>query len=116
MNKILNRLNFLNVLITCPQIKILKKNAVVGKIQLRKGLYVNTRDLTYSGLVDMGEEVEVSGHNADHGLVFFFQSLADKFSQLIAMFGSSNPIKGYLYFIIIYLLYYLTFLIIFVVD
>lgn len=88
------------------------------EIPLRKGLYVNTQDLTYSGLEDMGEEVEVSGNKADHRLVFF-QSLADKFSQPIAVFASSNSVKGYLYIIIIYLVYILLnvmIFIIFVVD
>jgi len=80
------------------------------EIQLRKGLYVNTRDLTYSGLEDMGEEVEVCGNKADHGLVYFFQSLADKFSQPIAVFASSNSVKGYLYVIIIYLVYIILFI------
>lgn len=67
------------------------------EIQLRKGLYVNTRDLTYSGLEDMGGEAEVSENKADHGLVFFFQALADKFSQPIAVFASCNSVKGNLY-------------------
>lgn len=43
------------------------------EIKLRKGLYVNTRDLTYSGLEDMGGETDVSENKADHGLVFFFK-------------------------------------------
>jgi len=58
----------------------------------------------------MGEEVEVCGNKADHGLVFFFQSLADKFSQPIAVFASSNSVKGYLYVIIIYLVYIILFI------
>lgn len=44
------------------------------EIQLRKGLYVNTQDLTYSGLEDMGGETDVSENKADHGLVFFSRS------------------------------------------
>ncbi|KAL4091679.1 hypothetical protein QTP88_026332 [Uroleucon formosanum] len=64
------------------------------EILLRKGLYVNTRDLSYSGLEDMGGEADVSEKKADHGLVFFCQGLADNFSQPIAVFASSNPVKA----------------------
>ncbi|KAL4154025.1 hypothetical protein QTP88_001858 [Uroleucon formosanum] len=64
------------------------------EIQLRKGLYVNTRDLSYSGLENIGGEADVSEKKADHGLVFFYQGLADNFSQPIAVFASSNSVKG----------------------
>lgn len=42
------------------------------EIQLRKGLYVNTKNLTYTGLEDMGSNIESSKEKADHGLVFMF--------------------------------------------
>ncbi|KAL4107529.1 hypothetical protein QTP88_017865 [Uroleucon formosanum] len=64
------------------------------EIRLRKGLYVNTRDLSYSGLEDMGGEADVSEKKTDHGLVFFYQGLADNFSQPIAVFASSYSVKG----------------------
>ncbi|KAL4112280.1 hypothetical protein QTP88_016098 [Uroleucon formosanum] len=41
----------------------------------------------------MGGEADVS-EKADHGLVFFYQGLADNFSQPIAVFASSNLVKG----------------------
>lgn len=66
---------------------------LLDEVQLRKGLYVNTRNLTYTGLEDMGGEVVSSDHDykvlynrgsdskkADHGLVLMFQSLAEKFT------------------------------------
>ncbi|XP_029343250.1 uncharacterized protein LOC107885004 [Acyrthosiphon pisum] len=70
------------------------------EIQLRKGLYVNTRDLSYSGLEDMGGEADVSENKADHGLVLFYQGLADNFSRPIAVFTSSNSVKGSFYIIL----------------
>lgn len=82
------------------------------EVQLRKGLYVNTSNLTYSGLEDMGGEITNSEKKADHGLVLMFQSLADKFSQPIAVFASSGTVSGELTFLVVLVYnrcYYYTF-------
>lgn len=61
---------------------------LLDEVQLRKGVYVNTRNLTYTGLEDMGGEVVSSDNKkTDHGLVLMFQSLVEKFSQPIAVFA-----------------------------
>ncbi|CAI6351322.1 unnamed protein product [Macrosiphum euphorbiae] len=67
------------------------------EISLREGLSVNTRELTYTGLEDFGEEIESkkdSDKKANHGLVFMWQSLAENFVQPIAVFASHGPVKG----------------------
>jgi len=67
------------------------------EISLREGLSVNTRELTYTGLEDFGEEIESrkdSDKKANHGLVFMWQSLAENFVQPIAIFASHGPVKG----------------------
>lgn len=87
---------------------------LLDEVQLRKGVYVNTRNLTYTGLEDMGGEVVSSDNKkADHGLVLMFQSLAEKFSQPIAVFASSGVVSGdlllftkYLYKLMILLFYF----------
>ncbi|KAL4092139.1 hypothetical protein QTP88_026695 [Uroleucon formosanum] len=62
------------------------------KIQLRKRLYVNTHDLSNSGLGDMGGEADVSEKKANHGLVFFYQGivLAQLMLKAIALLESSR--------------------------
>jgi len=84
--------------------KLLTKNnfekkgvLLFDEISLRESLSVNTRELTYTGLEDFGEEIEYkkdSGKKANHGLVFMWQSLAKNFVQPIAVFASHGPVKG----------------------
>lgn len=67
---------------------------VYDEMFLRESFSVNSQTLTYSGLEDFGEESESSGLNANHALVFMFQSLALNFTQPIAVFASRGPVKG----------------------
>lgn len=63
----------------------------------RTSILVNSQNLTYTGLVDFGAE-HPPGTSlkdmADHGLVLMFQSLADTYTQPIAVFASKGPTKG----------------------
>lgn len=63
-------------------------------VQMRKGIYVTTRNLSYSGLEDLDDEIKNSDKKADHGLVLMFQSLKQKFSQPIAVFASHSTVLG----------------------
>ncbi|KAF0740072.1 Uncharacterized protein FWK35_00016710 [Aphis craccivora] len=54
---------------------------VYDEMFLRESFSVNSKKLTYSGLEDFEEESESSGLNANHALVFMFQSLALNFTQ-----------------------------------
>lgn len=63
------------------------------EVQLRKVIYVNTRNLSYSGLEDLGDDIINSDKKADHGLVLMFQSLTQKFSQPIAVFASHGTVS-----------------------
>jgi hypothetical protein len=77
----------------------LKKKGILlfDEISLRESLSVNTRELTYIGLEDFGEEIESkkdSNKKTNHGLVLMWQSLAESFVQPIAVFASHGPVKG----------------------
>lgn len=71
---------------------------LLDEINLRKSITVCTKNLTYLGLTDFGDDGPQSmdiKEQATHGLVFMFQSLADKYTQPIAVvFASKNPVKG----------------------
>jgi len=70
---------------------------VLDEIFLRSSIAVNSRTLTYSGLEDFGDEVKgdcKEADKADHGLVLMWQSLAENFTQPIAVFASKGPVKG----------------------
>jgi len=61
---------------------------LLDEIFLRSSINVNSRTLTYGGLEDFGQEVEhkiSSSEQADHGLVFIWQSLADNITQPILL-------------------------------
>ncbi|XP_051159622.1 uncharacterized protein LOC127285741 [Leptopilina boulardi] len=70
---------------------------ILDEIHLRKSISVSSKDLTYSGLTDFGENNK-KGENLDavatHGLVLMFQSLTEKYSQPIAVFASKNSVHG----------------------
>lgn len=71
---------------------------VLDEIFLRESLGVNTRDLTYHGLEDFGDEFDVrKSKKANHGLVLMIQSLAENLHQPIAVFASNGPVKGNLH-------------------
>lgn len=70
---------------------------LLDEINLRKSVAVCSRNLTYVGLTDFGEDGPESTDirdQATHGLVLMFQPLADTYTQPIAVFASKNPVKG----------------------
>ena len=70
---------------------------LLDEISLRKSISVKSSDLTYTGLVDFGEDgksAENIGETAKYALVLMFQPLADKYNQPIAVFASRGPVKG----------------------
>lgn len=74
---------------------------LLDEICLRTSITVNSRNLTYQGLEDFGNEIESKRDStdlADHGLVLMWQSLADSITQPIAVFASKGSVKGF-YFI-----------------
>lgn len=68
---------------------------VFDEIFVRESLNVNTRNLTYNGLEDYGDEFKPKTlEKANHALVLMIQGLADRLHQPIAMFASKGPVKG----------------------
>lgn len=73
---------------------------LLDEISLRTSIAVNSKNLTYQGLEDFGNEIESkkgSSELADHGLVLMWQSFADNVTQPIAVFASKGPVKGYIF-------------------
>jgi len=67
------------------------------EINLRKSIAVCSKNLTYVGLTDFGDDGLQSINiedQATHGLILMFQPLADSYTQPIAVFASKNPVKG----------------------
>ena len=69
---------------------------LVNEISTRTSLSVNSRNLTYNGLVDFrnGNSSTHINEKADDGLVLLFQPLYDNYSQPIAVFVSKGPVHG----------------------
>ncbi|XP_024884700.1 uncharacterized protein LOC112465618 [Temnothorax curvispinosus] len=70
---------------------------LLDEINLIKSVAVCSRNLTYVGLTDFGNNGPQStsiDDQATHGLVFMFQPLADTYTQPIAVFASKNSVKG----------------------
>lgn len=70
----------------------------IDEMSLRTSISVKSKTLSYSGLVNMGEDGQQSSNIddlADHGLVVQFQSLNDKFTQPVAVFASKNSVHGH---------------------
>jgi len=69
---------------------------LLDEINLRKSVTVSAKNLTYVGLTNMGNEQQSTDlkEMATHGFVLMFQSLADTFTQPVAVFASKNPVKG----------------------
>lgn len=76
---------------------------IFDEILLRESVSVNSKTLSYTGLIDFGEEDEELkdlpkatniNSKATHGLVFMFQPLADSYTQPIAVFASKGPVNG----------------------
>lgn len=76
---------------------------IFDEISLRESVTVNSRSLTYTGLIDFGEEdgemknlpkaTDINS-KATHGLVFMFQPISDTYTQPIGVFASKGPVNG----------------------
>jgi len=71
-----------------------KVTLVLDEIFLRESLSVNTKNLTYLGLEDLGDDFDNKAELANHALVLMIQSLSESLHQPIAVFASKGPIKG----------------------
>ena len=70
---------------------------LLDEINLRKWIIVSSKDLTYAGPTDFGDDGRKSQDINDqttHALTIMFQPLADTYTQPIAVFASKNPVKG----------------------
>lgn len=70
---------------------------LLDEINLRKSVAVCSKNLTYAGLTDFGDDGPKStdiNDQATHGLVLMFQPLADTYTQPIAVFASKIPVNG----------------------
>ncbi|XP_071577870.1 uncharacterized protein [Temnothorax nylanderi] len=70
---------------------------LLDEINLRKSVAVCSKNLTYTGLTDFGDDGPKStdiNDQATHGLVMMFQPLADTYTQTIGVYASKNPVKG----------------------
>lgn len=69
---------------------------LLDEINLRKAVAVCSKNLTYVGLTDFGNNGLQStdiNDQATHGLVLMFQLLADKYTQPIAVYRFKKPNK-----------------------
>jgi len=76
---------------------------IFDEISLRESISVNSKTLSYTGLIDFGKDSEELDNlptavdinsKATHGLVFLFQPLADSYTQPIGVFASRGPVNG----------------------
>ncbi|KAH6945673.1 hypothetical protein HPB50_009587 [Hyalomma asiaticum] len=67
---------------------------ILDEIQVRKEMCVNSKTMTYAGLVDHGEGISQKDELADHGLVFAFAPFGEHYLQPVAVFASKGPTKG----------------------
>lgn len=70
---------------------------LLDEIHLRECVNVNSKNLTYTGLINFGTDGKKPydlDEKADHGLVIMFHPLADFYSQPIAVFASRGPVSG----------------------
>lgn len=70
---------------------------LLDEINLRECISINSKKLTYNGLIDFGIDGMQSltlDDKANHGLVIMFQPLADFYSQPIGVFASKGPVSG----------------------
>jgi len=83
----------------------LQKHGVLifDEISLRESVALNSKSLTYTGLLDFGEEDDEMKNlpkatdinsKATHVLVFMFQPIADNYTQPIGVFASKGPVNG----------------------
>lgn len=67
---------------------------IFDEIQVRKEISVNSKTMTYTGLVDHGETNDQSSELADHGLVFAFAPFGENYLQPVAVFAPKGPNQG----------------------
>lgn len=71
-------------------------NILVNEISVRESPTVFSKKLIYKSLVDFGVYYKVTNisEKATSGIVFIFHSLADTYSQPVAVFTSRQPVIG----------------------
>lgn len=70
---------------------------LLDEIHLRENVNINSKKLTYTGLIDFGidgPQATNLDEKANYGLVFMLQSIADGYSQPIGVFASRGPVTG----------------------
>lgn len=70
---------------------------LIDEIGTRESVAVNSQTLTYTGLIDFGEDGPTATtfkDRANHGLVIMYQSISTKHTQPIAVFASRGPVGG----------------------
>ncbi|KAH7935322.1 hypothetical protein HPB52_005929 [Rhipicephalus sanguineus] len=67
---------------------------LLDEMHVRQCKRLNSRTLSYEGLVDQGEQNMKSKDLADHALVFMFCPFTDSYAQPVAVFASKNAMRG----------------------
>lgn len=70
---------------------------LLDEITTRESVNVDTKNLSYEGLIDFGDGDTKSTdftEKANHGLVLMFQSIDGNHCQPVAVFASRGPVKG----------------------
>lgn len=69
---------------------------LLDEMHTRESVSVNTTNLSYTGLVDFGDENVATdlSERANHGLVLMFKSITDSYTQPIAAFAARGATKG----------------------
>lgn len=84
---------------TFQQKDILERHGVIlfDEISTRESISVDSKNLTYKGLIDFGDDGFQSTDitdKANHGLVLMFQAINAEYTQPIAVFASKGPVTG----------------------
>ncbi|KAJ3640484.1 hypothetical protein Zmor_003778 [Zophobas morio] len=71
------------------------------EMQVRESVEVESRNLTYIGLADFGDDehkkkATTINEKASHALVFMIQAIGDSYTQPIGVFASKGPVDGML--------------------
>lgn len=70
---------------------------LLDEIHLRESIGINSKTLTYNGLIDFGNDGTQTlnlDEKANHGLVIMFQPLMDSYCQPIGVFASKGSVSG----------------------
>lgn len=88
------------------KIKIKEKNEfarqgilIFDEMSVRVNIHLNVKTLKLVGIEDLGEQSNrtsksVTGQEADHALVFMWSSLAENYTQPVAVYATKGPTKG----------------------